>query len=124
MKSIQSRIHGEQVIDKILHVDDDVTLKATDQVVHCDDTDNAIVVTLPPVAECAGKMFSIHTITGGGVNGVDVIADGSQLYATSNIGDTPTVVNLDNAVAIDTEGDFLLLFCDGFGWMVMAQNIQ
>jgi len=81
-------------------------LKPYEHIVFVDSTDGAITITLPPVAEAAGKFYSIICIT----YGSDVtIADNDDSYSWS-----------DEAASIDAAGDGALYYSDGFTWFNVA----
>lgn len=121
--STLNRAQLEQIMDgQFRYVTESVTLEASDQVVHVSDADAAVVVTLPPVAEAAGNIYTIYTVEASGINGVDVIDQGDALYSTTRVGDTPTTVDVSAAVAIDAAGNFLCLYSNGISWITLAYN--
>lgn len=67
-----------------------------------DSTSGAITITLPPVTEAAGKLYSIICITY--VNAV-TIADNDDSYSWA-----------DEATSIAAAGDGALYYSDGFSW--------
>lgn len=113
--------HMEQVYDQIKQTAVTVTMSASDLVVHAANTAAAIVITLPTVAEAAGKIYTIYTTDATGATGVDVISQGDELYSVT---ESSTSIDVSSAVAIDTAGDFLCMYCNGVSWICLAFNIQ
>lgn len=123
-KTIQGRIHDEQVLDQVRHLAASATLNPYDQLVLVTDTE-AVVVTLPNVAESVGRLICVRTVDGSNNNGVDVVAAGDQRYSTTEVDPSAgTTVDVSSAVAQDTSGDFTLWYSDGIGWILMAHYIQ
>jgi len=115
----------EQVSDQLNQITESVTLTASDLLSHASDAAGAVVVTLPTVAEAAGKVYSIYTTDASGGNGVDVVSQGDALYAITEVDPSAgTTIDLGSAVAIDTAGDFLCVFSTGVEWIVLAHRIQ
>jgi len=121
----QRRISTEQVMDgQLKYVAESVTLNAYEQVVHASDAAEAVVVTLPAVAEAVGKIYTVYTTDDSGTNGVDVVTQGDELYSTTEIDPgVPTTLDVSSAVAIDTAGDFLCLYSNGISWILLAHMI-
>lgn len=112
----QSRIHAEQNTDQFSIISTNTTLTANQLVVHAANTSGNLVITLPPVSEAAGKIYTIHTVDATG-DGVDVVSQGDHLYATTE------TINLGAGVAIDAAGDYLCVMSNGISWMVLTYNI-
>lgn len=125
MKTLQNRIHGEQVLDHVNHITESETIGINDSINLVSDADGAVVVTLPPVAQAKGRTFEIRTIVDSGSNGVDVVAGGDARYNTTEVDPSAgTTIDVSSAVAIDTAGDFLLMYSTGLSWVVLAHYIQ
>ncbi len=96
---------GVMANSKTINVTDAAkTLEVYEQVVHCDTTDNAITITLPPVSEAAGKFYTVKLITDGG-NDVTV-QDQDDSYDWAATGD----------LTLSSATDFGIFFSDGFKW--------
>ena len=121
VSNFRSDIHTKQAADQIRQLAASATLNVYDLVTHVSDAAAAVVVTLPPVAEAAGKMYAIYTVDSSGANGVDVISQGDELYAVT---EGSTTITISGATAIDTAGDFLLMYSTGVCWICLAFNIQ
>ena len=107
----QAQLEGMQVAESIISVAKiaDVTLEVYEQVVYCNNTAASFTVTLPPIKEAAGKMYSIKLITDSGVNTV-TIADQSDSYDFAEGGD----------LILTAATDFVLLYSDGFKWYTLS----
>jgi hypothetical protein len=116
---MQNRIHNEQNLDRVVRVSDSYQMKVYDRVVLVSNLVGDDVITLPPVQEAAGNIYTIRTVDATG-DGVDVIAKGDQLHAQT---EGSTTINLGAAVAIDAANDFLVVYSDGLAWYVLAFNI-
>jgi len=66
-----------------------------------------IAVTLPPVAEAAGRIYSISLTTDGGY---DVVI--------SDYGDDASLTD----ITLDTVLDYAILYSDGYAWRVLASE--
>ena len=121
VSNFRNDIHTKQAADQIRQLAASATLNVYDLVTHVSDAAAAVVVTLPPVAEAAGKMYAIYTVDSSGGNGVDVISQGDELYAVTEVS---TTITISGATAIDTAGDFLLMYSTGVCWICLAFNTQ
>lgn len=123
---LQNRKNSEMVLDKVKHVSAATyTMNPYDHLVLVSDAENAVTVTLPNVAEAMGHMYVIRTVDASGTNGVDVIADATAQYTTTEVDPSAgTTLDLGSDVAIDTAGDFLCVMSDGMSWIVLAHYIQ
>ena len=83
-----------------------ITLDVYDQVVECDTTSNAITVTLPPVVEAKGKIYSIALITDGGNDVTIQDQDDSR--------------NWDGDYTLADANDEYVLFSNGRKWHVLS----
>jgi hypothetical protein len=98
--------HGvSDVEDKILHASAAATLTVRDQVVIADSTSAAFAITLPPVAEAQGLIFTIDATVG----------------ATNTV----TVQDQDDSVdwtdiSLDANLDACCVRSDGRRWMVLC----
>lgn len=112
--SHRQEFHGDVNIvpqgDKYADITAATTLTVRQQLVRAtsNTTYPSYTVTLPPVYEAAGLIFSIRA----------TIADVQAITVTDG-GDDPDFVNL----TLDTDGDAALLFSDGLRWWVIANNI-
>jgi DNA-binding beta-propeller fold protein YncE len=102
----KASIEDGQVRDKNEFVTADVNLDACDQVVECDTTSAAITVTLPPVHEAQGKIYTIALVTDGGSN--VTIADRNDSY------------NWDGDYTLGDADDAYILYSNGRQWYVLA----
>jgi len=98
-------------VEKIVRTDADAaeTLQVYEQVVliDTDTNDGTFTLTLPPVAEAAGKFYAIHLIDDGG----DVtVQDQDDSYDWG--GD----------YTLDADADGVLLFSDGLKWWLVVDN--
>lgn len=119
MLSIQKRVHGEQIEEKIVRVSDTYYMKPSDVVVLVSNLVGSDVLYLPPVAEAAGRIYTIRTVDASG-DGVDVISLGDHLHALT---EGSTSIDVSSAVAIDAANDYLVMFSDGLCWYCLAFNI-
>ena len=118
--SNQGRVEAEQAKGQINLISATAQLTVNQLVTHVTNTTGtAVVVTLPPVAEAAGKIYAIYTVDGTG-NGVDVVDKGDALYSDT---EGSTSVDVSSAVAIDTAGDFLCMYSTGFSWICFGFKI-
>ncbi len=117
--SNQSRIQAEQYTGQLNLVSASAALTVNQLVTHVSNLTGDVVITLPPVAEAAGKTYAIYTVDGTGT-GVDVIDNGDALYSLTE-GSTP--IDVSSAVAIDAAGDFLLMYSTGICWVCLGFNI-
>ncbi len=120
VKDTQHRLHAEQNTGQFNIVTASTALTANQLVTHVENTADAVVITLPPVAEATGKTYSIYTTDATGATGVDVIDNGDALYSLT---EGSTSIDVSSAVAIDAAGDFLCMYCNGFSWIALAFNI-
>jgi hypothetical protein len=81
-------------------------LKPYEHLVLVNSTSGAITITLPPVAEAAGKCYSIICTTF--VSAV-TIADNDDSYSWS-----------DETSSVSADGDGALYYSDGFTWWLLA----
>ncbi|RLG99224.1 hypothetical protein DRO38_08030 [Candidatus Bathyarchaeota archaeon] len=80
----------------------DYSMTIRDARVECDSTDGAFTVTLPPVGEAAGKMFSVYLKVDGG----DITIEDS---ANDSLG-------WDGDYTLDDVGDGYCFYSDGRSW--------
>lgn len=103
----QNRIESESVLDKFAKKTDDATLEVYETLVYADSSDGAFTITLPPVGESKGIIFSIiMTADGGDVTIAD--QDDSVAWAADY---TMTAVD-----------DKVLLYSDGVSWWAIAET--
>jgi len=84
------------------------TMEVFEQVVliDTDTVDGTFTVTLPPVAEAAGKFYAVHLVDDGG----DVtVQDQDDSYDWSN-------------QSLTADDDGVLLFSDGLKWWLVVDN--
>lgn len=97
-------IEQDTVLDKVAFVTDDYSMKVYDYVVRVDSTEGALNITLPSVAEAAGRIYSIFFETDGG----DVtIQDQDESQDWSDI-------------TLTAEDDCALLYSDGMKWWTLS----
>ena len=116
----QNRIHAEQNKGQFNVLTASAELEANQLVTHANNSGAAMVIKLPPVAEAAGKIYSIYTVAIAGASGVDVIDRGDALYSAT---EGSTAIDVSSAVAIDTAGDFLCMYSNGISWICLGFNI-
>jgi len=109
MQRIQTRIHGEQQLSLVTYIDDDYSMGIDDTMVMCDGGSSTIALTLPPVAEAQGRIFSIRVTDGS--NNTTVTANGDEVAATDGTNDFGSGVDLTAA------NDVALLYSDGLAWI-------
>lgn len=97
--------YDQQVRAKFRRLTETGALGVHDRVVVVDSTEGAVTVTLPNVAEAAGKIFTISAPTAG-TNNV-VIADGGVSMNWSNI-------------TLSTNNHKRALYSDGITWFAIA----
>lgn len=109
-QTIHNLVNDLQVADKIVHVTDTTyQMKVQDSLVICDTTSNAITITLPPVAEAAGKIFTIILNVDGG-NDVTVTDYQTDSWYSTDIFD----------ITMNDIGDGNCLYSDGFAWWTLT----
>ena len=107
----QTQLEGMQVMESDVSVAKiaDATLEVYEQVIYCNNTAASFTITLPPIMEAAGRLYSIKLITDSGVNTV-TIADQSDSYDFAESGD----------LILTAATDFILLYSDGFKWYTLS----
>jgi hypothetical protein len=56
---------------------------------------------------------------------VDIKAGADAAYTITEVDPSAgTEIDLSSAVAMDTAGDFFMVFSDGVGWIVVAHRVQ
>lgn len=95
--------HYREVVDKYVDPTTSYQMTTRDYVVRPNSTDGAMTITLPPVAECAGRWYSILVRTAVGAITVKD-NDDSECWP----GD----------IVLTTACDRLLLYSDGLTWYV------
>ena len=106
VESRQDFIDSGQVLDKTTFGTVAATLTSQQQVVEYNTTAGACAVTLPPVIEAMGKMYSISLITDGGDLTVQD-QDDSRDWAD---------------IVLTAANDYVLLFCDGRKWFSLDEQ--
>ena len=108
----QAALTGMEVMDNVKRVTKDAaaTLTVYEQVVFADTTDGAMAITLPPVSEAVGKMYSIKLITDGGNL---TVQDQDDSYDWSGQGGDFTLT---------AATDCVLLFSDGHAWYNLCEQ--
>lgn len=108
----QAAFGTQDVVKDIADSDDGETLALTvgDRVVRADlSGTSAVTVTLPPVQEARGMIFTIHA----------TIADTAAL----TVQDNDESEDFDGDYTLDANGDALVLFSDGRKWFELANEI-
>lgn len=106
--NVQSRLAGDEHLQKITFVtDDNLVMTAAMNVVEVVLTStNTGTVTLPPVAEAAGQIYVIRAVdAGGGCTVADNAADAG--FAD---------------VALDADGESMVVLSDGKYWNELQAN--
>jgi len=118
IESIQSKLSALAVtradaVEKIVRsaTDTTETLEVWEQVVllDTDAVDGTFTLTLPPVGEAAGKMYSITVID---ANGAVTIQDQDDSIAWNDIS------------TLDADTDGVVLFSDGMRWWTLASDVS
>jgi len=101
-------INGGQVLDNFLAATVSATLTVNQQCVECV-TGAAVDVTLtlPPVNEAYGRIYTIRLLTDGGFD--VVIQDQDESVAWTDL-------------TLDTASDFAVLYSDGRKWWTLASE--
>lgn len=99
-----SRIHAEQVLDQIAHKTAAYTMTTKDRIVNVTAA-TAVTITLPPVAECGGMIFSIKSV--GSADAVTVQDQDDSLF-------------WDGDYTLAAAEDAILLYSDGQSWYSLA----
>ncbi len=112
-ESAEQRVNDEKVRDGFVVITA-TTYQMTerDSLVHCDTTDNAITVTLPPVGSVAGKIFTVYLKTDPSGNDVTVEDYQNDSLAWSDVGD------ITQADADDCD----VLMSDGIAWHNLSKR--
>jgi len=86
-------------------------MKAVDQNIRAtsDVADASGIITLPSMAEACGKFYYISAPTGA--------AGDISLYVKETATELTTVGDL------DTDGDWVMLFCDGYAWRTITSGV-
>jgi hypothetical protein len=96
-------------------------MKPYDHVLVVTNTSGEGVITLPSVAEAAGKTYLIYLTDDSGTS-VDVKSKGDGLFNSSVIavsGGTSISVDISTGVELNTAGEFVLLYCSGVSWHIL-----
>ena len=109
-ESKQSRLHGDQIIDKTLFPVDTASLGVNDQVVRAlTNSDNgAFTITLPSVVEAKGRIYSIYMISRNSTDDITL----------QDLGDDAGFSD----VTLNLAADQILLYSDGFLWHTLASS--
>lgn len=103
-----SEHHNREVVDKYVNPNADYQMATYDYVVRpsADPTSGPIVLTLPPVAEAKGRIYSIIARDADGTNFITVQdKDDSECWA----GD----------ITLNGKCDRIALYSDGLAWIVL-----
>uniref|UniRef100_A0A6M3JTV1 Uncharacterized protein n=1 Tax=viral metagenome TaxID=1070528 RepID=A0A6M3JTV1_9ZZZZ len=93
----------------VTNADSPYQMTVRNSLVLCDTTDGAITVTLPPVAEAAGKIFTIGLDTDGGTD-VTVTDYQTDSWYSTDIFD----------ITMADAGDGNCLYSDGKAWWTLT----
>ena len=104
----QSRLHGDQVINKVLYPVTTVSLSVFDQVVRALTATGAYTITLPSVVEAKGKFYSLYMISRTGAEDITIQDKGDD----SGLSD----------ITFNLAADQVLLYSDGFLWHTVASS--
>lgn len=107
----QSRLHGDQVDQKILFPDDAVSLTHNNLVIRAVTTNGngAYTITLASAAEMVGKIVMIYMVTRSSNNDDITVAD---LANDASFSDQ----------VLDAADEYVLLYSDGFTYQEIASN--
>lgn len=97
----QAQRDDQNVMDDFVVKTASATLTILEQVVECDSTAGIMTITLPPVSEAKGKIFSIYLDTDGG----DI-----------TIQDQDDSRGWDGDYTLDDVGDAYALYSNGRSW--------
>lgn len=123
---LQNRINSEMVLDKVNHLElktGDLTyqMEPYDHIVVVTNTSGAGVITLPAVADAAGKMYLIYLTDDSGTS-VDIKSKGDEMFNNSVVAVSDgTSITVDGSTGFElaTAGEFVLLFCTGLSWHIL-----
>jgi len=106
----QSRLHGDQVDQKIIFPEAAVSLTHNNLVVRASTTSggSAFTITLAPVAEMVGKVVSIYMVARDAAKDItvsDKVNDASRADIT-----------------LDAADEYTLLYCDGYEYHEISSN--
>lgn len=100
------------VFQKRVDVTEDTELSITDRTVVVGALSANITLTLPPVGEAIGKVFSVHTPTAG--------TDTQAVTLEDHYNDS---VDWNGDFTLDADDDRILLYSDGRAWHVLNNQI-
>jgi len=105
--------HDKVIVDKFNDVGEDYQMKTYDYVMRpsADGTSGAITITLPPVAEAKGRLYSIICRNADAVNTVTIQdKDDSECWP----GD----------ITMNGKCDAVLLYSDGLAWLTITSSLS
>jgi hypothetical protein len=97
----QNRIESDSVLDKFYEATEDVTLNVRQTLVYANSTAGAFTITLPPVSEAKGLIFTIY-----------MTADGGDV----TIADSDDSKGWDGDYTLNDVDDGKAFYSDGVGW--------
>lgn len=106
----QSRLHNEQVDQKILFPSAAVSLTQNNLVVRGSTVSGtgAFTITLAPVAEMVGKIVSIYMVARNGTDDITI----SDKVNDASLSD----------IVLNAADEYTLLYCDGYNYYEIASN--
>ena len=103
--------------DTLIH--EALTMTVRDFVVRCDTSTAAFVVTLPPVVQAKGKIYTIKLIDapddGGAVHDLTITTLGTAPYKDA--------MRWNGSVVIDRPGEAVIFFSDGEAWHILSHSV-
>lgn len=106
--SIEQTEHQDYKAGNVLRPTTTATLKVNEQTVIADTTGGAFTLTLPPVAEAIGKIYSFR------------IGAGTNAMTLAFTGDAASLANL---TSMDAVADRAVYYSDGFCWIQLGATI-
>lgn len=113
LTDVSSILNQHNASDQFATVDDDKTLKVYERFVEIGEDAGAITLTLPPVVEAAGLIYSIYVPTTGTSSSTDCTLEDYSDDSYDWQGD----------FTLDADDDRILLYSDGHAWTVLKNNI-
>lgn len=113
MESRIDRMHAEQVMDHYQGaVVAALSMSVNDFVVRCDVSGGAFAVTLPPVVEATGKLYTIKVVADAAAGA----APNDLTITTKGTAPNKDAIRWNGDIVLDRAGDSVVLFSDGEEW--------
>jgi len=85
-----------------------VTLSVEQQVVRASTTGDAFTITLPDVAESAGRIYTIYMVARSDTDDITIEDNGDDSSLTD--------------ITLDAAAEYSILYSDGYEWFELASN--